>query len=587
MGVDATAIARVIGITTEFQDLREGVAARLPQHVAVFAQGATASSFSTAKWQLTTALAAGQKYGFDSQIYHIAKALRPAGGGGLGTVPVTIFPLDDHASGTAAAGDITPSGTTTEAGTYYARIGGVLSQAFTIAKGAINVSVVCRALREAIAAIAEMPVTAGYTYDTITEDHTGNTGDGTLTELSASTTTCMPGDWVLECTAAATDGGTFKLTDPDGTEVADDIALPGTPSGYIVFDEGGLTGKVTDGTNDFIVGDKFTITVPVTKVDAVLAWKGASGNATVIEIIDALGDLTWTITQPTGGATNPSLSAAIALMGETWYTMAIIALDVDDTTALDALKTEGEARWGALVAKPFVAFVGNTDATTDDATAVSATRTSDKINCQLNAPDSPTLPCVVCAAQVARIAREANNDPAMDYVGPVTGIIAGDDDKQWNHTSCDLALKAGCSTIEVHDTEVWVSDVVTFYAPEGDDLPAYRWVCDIVKLQNCIYNTELIFNSTDWRGHPIVADDQPTTNPNARKPFMAKADIAEMLVGLGKAAILADVATAKKTILASVNGANSRRLDTEVTYAIASNVGIVSHTQKFGFYFGA
>ena len=176
---------------------------------------------------------------------------------------------------------------------------------------------------------------------------------------------------------------------------------------------------------------------------------------------------------------------------------------------------------------------------------------------------------------------------AMDYVGPVTGIIAGDDDKQWNHTSCDLALKAGCSTIEVHDTEVWVSDVVTFYAPEGDDLPAYRWVCDIVKLQNCIYNTELIFNSTDWRGHPIVADDQPTTNPNARKPFMAKADIAEMLVGLGKAAILADVATAKKTILASVNGANSRRLDTEVTYAIASNVGIVSHTQKFGFYFGA
>ena len=55
MGVDVSAVARVLGITTEFKDLRGGNARFLPQRIAVFAQGSSGLSYSTEKWQATSA----------------------------------------------------------------------------------------------------------------------------------------------------------------------------------------------------------------------------------------------------------------------------------------------------------------------------------------------------------------------------------------------------------------------------------------------------------------------------------------------------------------------------------------------------
>jgi hypothetical protein len=58
-----------------------------------------------------------------------------------------------------------------------------------------------------------------------------------------------------------TDGGKFKLTDPSGVILKDDILLPGTPGGNVVVIVGGITFKITDGATDFATGDKFTLAV--------------------------------------------------------------------------------------------------------------------------------------------------------------------------------------------------------------------------------------------------------------------------------------------------------------------------------------
>ena len=69
MGVDASAVARVVGITTEFRDLRAGNVRFLPQRIAVIAQGATASAgYSLANWTATSANDAGARYGYGSPV---------------------------------------------------------------------------------------------------------------------------------------------------------------------------------------------------------------------------------------------------------------------------------------------------------------------------------------------------------------------------------------------------------------------------------------------------------------------------------------------------------------------------------------
>jgi phage tail sheath gpL-like len=139
----------------------------------------------------------------------------------------------------------------------------------------------------------------------------------------------------------------------------------------------------------------------------------------------------------------------------------------------------------------------------------------------------------------------------------------------------------------VNDSVVSLSDVVTFYHPTGDPIQAYRYVVDIVKLQNVIYNLDLIFSAQEWAAAPLIPDDQATVNPNARTPKAAKAEIAGMLDNLGLQAIISDPASAKKAIVANINSSNPKRLDVQVTVQLSGNSNIKSVDLFFGFFFGA
>ena len=55
---------------------------------------------------------------------------------------------------------------------------------------------------------------------------------------------------------------------------------------------------------------------------------------------------------------------------------------------------------------------------------------------------------------------------------------------------------------------------------------------------------------------------------------------------LGLAAIISDPKAAKKTIKASINSSNPKRLDTELLVQVSGNANIVSALLKFGFFFG-
>jgi len=490
--IDASAVARVLGIKTEYKNLNPGSVYYLPQRIALIGQGTTAaqSSYDNLKRQVYTALEVGQTYGFGSPLHLAAMQLLPINGDGIGTIPLTVYPLDDGGGSAAAVGDITPSIGTLVASSYIIRANNINSEALSIVVGDTVPTIIAKGIA-AINAVAAMPIIA------------------------------------------------------------------------------------SDGT---------------TKITVTSKWQGLSANDIVLEIIGPLpsvSGVTWALTQPVGGLVNPTVDSALAQIGNVWETMILNCLPIADTVALGAYATFGEGRWGALVNKPLVVFTGCNLSSVALCTAVSDARKTDRTNSVLTAPSSKDLPFVIAARQLARIAVMANNNPPHDYGSlAATGLVPGVDSSQWDFTMRDSAVKLGASTIESEDGVVYLSDIITMYHPTGDVMPAYRYVVDIVKLQNVIFNVDLLLDTAEWDGAPLLPDSQPTTNPTVKKPKMAKAAVAALIDELGLDAIISDPATAKASIQAGINGTNPKRLDLAMTVAVSGNVNVKSVDLFFGFYFG-
>lgn len=489
MAVDISARARVVGIETEFKNLRAGQIVFLPQRIAVIGQGNTAATYSTVKRQVTSAIEVANLYGFGSPVHLAARQLFPENGDGVNSIPVTIYPLVDDGAGVAATGAVGATGTATEAGTVFVKINNIRSEPIVIADGDAGLDLE-DTIADAINAILEMPVTA--------------------------------------------------------------VANAGSS-------EADLTSK----------------------------WEGTSANGIFVEVEGTIAGLVFVVTAMASGDVNPDVQDALDQVGNVWESLILNCMDIADTTTLGLFDTFGEGRWGSLVHSPTVVLTGNTATTPTAATAVSDARKSDRTNGQLVAPGSNDLPFVVAARQLARIAPIANNNPPQDYAGQkATNLTPGLDGDQWTFADRDFALKKGSSSIEVKDGIINLSDTITFYHPDGETDPAYRYVADIVKIQNILFNTSLIFNAPEWAGAPLLPDNQPTVNPTAKKPKSAVAALAAMINSLALNAIISDPATAIATITAVINDQNPKRLDVVFTVQLSGNTNIIAVNFNFGFFFG-
>lgn len=491
VAVAESAVARVVGIETNFVNLR-GAVKFLPMRVAVFGQGATLAqaSYATTKKIVTSAKAVGDEFGYGSPLHLAVNELLPPNGGGVGIIPVTLYPLKDDGAAVTAVGSITPVGAQTAAQTYYVKVGNIKSKEFTLAVSATVADAVA-AIVTAVNSVVNMPVIAA------------NVGPDTSVSITAK-------------------------------------------------------------------------------------WGGASGNGIAVEVVGTEAGIVFTSVPTATGATNPDISSALAQVANVWETLVLNCLDIADTTTLSLYTDFFEPRWGPLVKKPAMVFTGTTEASQTTAIVIPEARKTDRINCQLVAPGSDNLPFVVAADQLAQIAVIANNNPPVDYAGQkATSITPGTDAEQWTGIQREAAVVGGSSTIEVVDNVVEMSDTVTFYHPTGEEPPAYRFVNDIIKVWQTLYNLALIFEADTWKGAPLIPDDQPTVNPLAKKPKDAKTAIYGMLDSLALEAIVSDPETAKATVVAQISATNPRRLDVSYTYQISGNTGIISITSNWGFFFGS
>lgn len=316
-------------------------------------------------------------------------------------------------------------------------------------------------------------------------------------------------------------------------------------------------------------------------------WKGESANDISIEIeFDSGSSLTIASTAFANGAVNPDVDLATAKIGEVWETILLNCLNYDDTASLTKFQTYGEGRWNQLVKKPCVVASGCTDDLATR-TAITDARKDDRINFLASSVGSSELPFVIAARALAKdIAVLANNKPAHNYIGQLTGITAGSDAAQENDAERNLSVAAGASTNIKVGTVAELSDTITMYHPDAEPIPAYRYVVDIIKLMNVLFNVELILQT--YKGKPLAPDTTVTADPDAVKPKDVKAvlgDLADSLAG-GISMIIVDPEFTKANLSASIGVSNPKRLDSVFPVKLSGNVEVNSNDIKFGFFFG-
>ena len=147
-----------------------------------------------------------------------------------------------------------------------------------------------------------------------------NTGNGTCTGAALKKNTKL-GSYVLTCTGAATNSGTFKVVDPDGFRLSDATVAVAYANDSIGF-------TINDGATDFIVGDSFTIPVAAGSGKYKLVDKtGVDGSQNPVAILKEAVDATSADASGIAAETGEFNIAAISLAAGT------VAADVTDALA--------------------------------------------------------------------------------------------------------------------------------------------------------------------------------------------------------------------------------------------------------------
>jgi phage tail sheath gpL-like len=489
MSVDISAISRVVGVTVDFEIFESGAVTFLPQQVALLGQGNTAETFGIDPVRVTTAQEVADVTGQGSPAHLAALQLFPDNGDGIGSIPVTLYPMIDDGAGVAAAGSIGAVGTQTNQQTYLIKINEIPSLSITI-PATTTADAALGLMKTAIDGVLKMPV---------------------------------------------------------------------------------LGGVVAAGS------------LPVTA-----KWKGLTGNDIFIEIEGTEDGITFTVTQPTGGTTVPDVDLSLAKIIDRWETMVITTTPYDDTATLNKYELWGKGRWGELVKKPALVFQASVDDRgTRTAVTDAAARKDDYINALIAAPGSKELPFVIASRGVARVAKKANNLPGNDNYDTLSGLVAGPESSQEDYINRDASLKAGSGTTILVNGDIKINDLITMYHPDGETNPGYRYVANIVKLMNIVFNIRIIFEADDWVGAPLMPAGKVTTRSDAKSPDKALTAMGNLAVNLQKLAIIADADFTKANMTSDINGQNPNRLDNVFPVKLSGNVQIIDNLIKFGFFFPA
>ena len=381
----------------------------------------------------------------------------------------------------------------------------------------------------------------------------------------------------IEIEGTATEAGSAKIV-IGGQKATIAIASGDTKTEIFAKIKDGIDGvlamPVTAATGD----DALTLTSKAA---------GEVGNLIKTRIECAVNGLTFTVTQLANGVKDPDVTPALDKIGEIWETAILPCFDYKNTDRLDTTMLYCKGRIDDLEKKPVLCYWGCTD---DYATrtAVTDARPDDWCNPLLVSVGSSELPYVVGAKfLVDDILTTANENPAQGYKGKAEGLEAGDDSLQENYNTRNASVMKGSSTNIKSGNVAELNDVVTMYHPASEGkYPSRRYVVDIIKLMNIIYNVRLIMEADELKGAPLVEDSTVTSNKTAIQPKTVKTWFLNLAKSLADKAIIQDVETTKNGLEVAIDSENPKRLNVTFPVKLSGNVEVTSTDIYFGFYVG-
>lgn len=202
MSIPNTDRSRKYGVSIEYGDIAGTTVTSLPQKIALFAQGNTASTFTEGKRQILDAVSVANLAGYGSPAHLTALELFPDNGRiGVGSIPVDLFLFDDDASGVAALYTLSAATAASADMTIKVKIGGIETKEISITS-ADTADEILGFIKTAINNVLKIPVIAG----------TVATGDLPLTYKCTGKVGNNLDIQVLNVTAGAVDESTFSGT---------------------------------------------------------------------------------------------------------------------------------------------------------------------------------------------------------------------------------------------------------------------------------------------------------------------------------------------------------------------------------------
>lgn len=294
--------------------------------------------------------------------------------------------------------------------------------------------------------------------------------------------------------------------------------------------------------------------------------KGVTGNDIDLRVNYYDGEstpagLTVSITAMTGGATNPSLSAAIAALGDEWFQ--VIGCAFRDGQSLADLKAEMDSRWGP-VRQIDGHVIAAASGTVGDMTTLGSTL-NDKHLTVVATQRSPTPAYEVAAETAAIVAYYASIDPArpLQTLG-YQWMKAPARANRYTLTERNTLLYSGIATVRVSTAgAVTVERLVTTYRTNeaGGTDPAYLDLETLMTLQ---------YIRWDWRNYILnkfprhkLADDGTRYAPGQAivTPLVMKAEVIAKFSDWESLGLVEGFAQFKRDLIVERNAQDRNRLD--------------------------
>ena len=314
-------------------------------------------------------------------------------------------------------------------------------------------------------------------------------------------------------------------------------------------------------------------------------WSGDTGNDITIEIDSKVPGITFEVTYMNGGAVDPDVDSALRDIGQIWETFILSCFSYNKESRLNTYLTFGEGRWGEMEKKGLLVAHGCTD-DYETRTAVTDLRKHDFINFLIPSVGSPELPFVIAAKGITNIMCVANSDPAYDYFGLLTGLKAGPDEAQETYLVRNNSVGKGSSTGIKVGSVTELNDIVTMWHPDDESIKSRRYVVDMIKLQNVVFNVRMVMEDSTVKGAPLVPDNNPTKHPRAIQPKTIRTRLMNLANDMAAACLLAESDFTKKNLVVKISNVNPKRLDTQYPCKLSGNVEVTSTDIYFGFFLG-